>query len=79
MTPYNKKPNPCPSIGFVYLDTTGGRETMTLFTMWNNGTDHFPEIRDCFAAKGIGNCTDLGVPWLNASLPTEMEMGIVKF
>jgi len=65
--------NKCPSIGFVYLDTTGGREKLTLFTVWNNGTDHFPALRDCFKERGIASCTHLGEVWTNVSLPVFKE------
>jgi hypothetical protein len=66
--------NPCPEIGFVYLDTTGGREAITLFTVWNatadNATsDYFEPLRDCFEAHGIGGCTHLGTRWLDVPLP----------
>ena len=64
----HEKPNPCPYVGFIYFDSTHGREEVTLFNVFNNGTSVFPELRQCFAEHGIGACTHLGEVWTNVTL-----------
>ena len=59
--------NPCPDVGFVYFDSTRGREELTLFTVWDNSTSHVAALRSCFADHGIGQCTHLGTVWTNTS------------
>ena len=64
----HEKPNPCPYVGFIYFDSRHGREEVTLFNTFNNGTSAFAAIRDCFAAHGVGACSHLGTVWTNTTL-----------
>ena len=64
-----EKANRCPYIGFVFLDSTGGRERSTLFTVWSNTSDHYEGLIECFNTVGIGNCTHLGTQWTDRPLP----------
>ena len=63
------KAGKCTDSGFMYLDTTGGTEKITYFTVYDNGsgtapkTDNVPKLKKCFVENGIEHCTHLGKQW----------------
>ena len=53
------KAGSCTDSGFMYLDTTGGTEKITYFTVYDNGsgtapkTDNVPKLKKCFVENGM--------------------------
>jgi hypothetical protein len=57
----------CDTLGFAYMDTTGGRELVVLFSLADDSFDNFDVVVSCIENNGIDQCLEYGEVWRNTS------------
>eukprot|EP00041_Stephanoeca_diplocostata_P012646 m.212158 g.212158 ORF g.212158 m.212158 type:complete len:440 (-) comp19036_c0_seq2:81-1400(-) len=62
----------CNTLGFAYVDTTGGRELVIGFELANETMDVFDTVVGCIERFGVDACLQFGSVWRNTSLPSSV-------
>lgn len=58
----------CNTLGFAYVDTTGGHELVVGFELANETLDVFDTVVGCIERSEVEECLQFGSVWRNTSL-----------